>query len=366
MSPVDTEIRSRLSGAAASVQLDVEERLRQVHRKSRRREQGRRVGAGLVALAVAAAGTAFAVRLLPLTGRDETRPGASPAGRIAYTVVTLTGEDESYVIYAADGDGTSVARLSAPEGNAYVPVWSPDGQHVAFIEGTSELGERIVVARADGSAPRVVVEGAESIISVAWSSDGRQLAYVEGDDPDGAVWTVSVEGGQPRRVVSGHWRNVAWSPVGDRLLLAGYRGDYESSDLYLVEVEGGDLTRIVEGSMDEDFAVWSPDGTRIAFVRHVANFDDIAYRSDVYVSSAEGDDVRRLTDWEGFDGFPVWSPDGTRIAFSSDRSSPGEGFGQGFAASIFVMNADGSGVRTLLTAPEGADLTVLVASSWAR
>jgi Tol biopolymer transport system component len=366
MTPIDAEIRSRLSGAAASIELDVEERLREVHRRSRRREQGRRVGAGLVALAVAAAGTAVAIRLLPLAGRDEARPGASSAGRIAYTAVTVTGEGENYGIYAADGDGTGATRIPAPEGDAYVPVWSPDGQHIAFIEGTSELGERIVVAHADGSARQVIVEGTASIISVAWSSDGRQLAYVEGDDPNGAVWIVSVEGGQPRRVVSGHWRNVVWSPVGDQLLVAGYRGDYESSDLYLVEVEGGGLTRIVEGSMDEDFPVWSPDGTRIAFVRHAANFDDIGYRSDVYVSSAEGDDVRRLTDWEGFDGFPVWSPDGTGIAFSSDRSSPGEGFGEGFAASIFVMNADGSGVRTLLTPAEGADLTILVPSSWAR
>jgi TolB protein len=40
-----------------------------------------------------------------------------------------------------------------------------------------------------------------------------------------------------------------------------------------------------------------------------------------------------LTDNPAFDRSPVWSPDGTRIAFVSDRDANME---------IYVMNADGS------------------------
>jgi Tol biopolymer transport system component len=40
---------------------------------------------------------------------------------------------------------------------------------------------------------------------------------------------------------------------------------------------------------------------------------------DIYVMDADGSHVRRLTTAPGEDGWPAWSPDGTRIVFSSGR-----------------------------------------------
>jgi Tol biopolymer transport system component len=84
----------------------------------------------------------------------------------------------------------------------------------------------------------------------------------------------------------------------------------------------------VEGSIDRrltkigNHPAWSPDGTQIAFAW-----------GDIYVVRADGSRLRRLTrDGDAFN--PSWSPNGKRIYFSG---SPG----------LFVVNADGSGRRTL-------------------
>jgi Tol biopolymer transport system component len=64
--------------------------------------------------------------------------------------------------------------------------------------------------------------------------------------------------------------------------------------------------------------------------------------SSIFVMHADGTETTRLTSGDFADGFPAWSPDGSTIAFSTDRSPAG----------IWVVDADGSNVRPLITAPD--------------
>ena len=79
--------------------------------------------------------------------------------------------------------------------------------------------------------------------------------------------------------------------------------------------------------------VWSPDGSRVAFVSQENRSDDI------WVINADGSRPRNLTGntWE-WDKHPSWSPDSRRIVFWSNR----EGRKQ-----IYVMEADGRDVRNI-------------------
>lgn len=83
----------------------------------------------------------------------------------------------------------------------------------------------------------------------------------------------------------------------------------------------------------------SPGGLWVAYV--VENVRE--YEIDVWIARRDGSEARRLTDHWEIDDQPAWSPDGTRLAFRSWRAG-GEG-------DIWVMNADGSGLRNLTPDP---------------
>jgi hypothetical protein len=81
---------------------------------------------------------------------------------------------------------------------------------------------------------------------------------------------------------------------------------------------------------------WSPDGSQIAF----GSSRDGGW--DIYVINADGSGLRRLTTHGARDDSPAWSPDGSQIAFTSDRDGDFE---------IHVMNADGSNIRRVTDHP---------------
>lgn len=120
-------------------------------------------------------------------------------------------------------------------------------------------------------------------------------------------------------------------------------GENAFFDLYSVEPDGSNTTQLT----DRDFLVssqpvWSPNGTKIAFVTYRNG------NSDINVSSADGSDIRRLTTGAEPDLGPSWSPDGSKIAFSSYRNGN---------VDIYVSSADGTGQAVRLTNDPGQDQT---------
>src|SRR5205823_753856 len=86
-------------------------------------------------------------------------------------------------------------------------------------------------------------------------------------------------------------------------------------------------------------AAVSPSGQRVAWVSERDG------NLEIYSMNADGSDPRRLTNDFALDDHPAWSPDGKRLVFTSTRQASGKP-GQGWNA-LYVMNADGSGVKRL-------------------
>lgn len=121
------------------------------------------------------------------------------------------------------------------------------------------------------------------------------------------------------------------------------------------------LAPLADGSLPETVTVQlsdgvqparSPDGSRVA----LSSYRD--RNNEIYVMRADGSLPENLTRHEASDLAPCWSPDGRRIAFTSDRNGerevgpPGSGH---YNSDIFIMNADGTGVRQLTFDPVEAD-----------
>jgi len=120
-------------------------------------------------------------------------------------------------------------------------------------------------------------------------------------------------------------------------------GSAGGSDLFLLDSDGTGLRRLTETRRPESDPAWSPDGGKIAFVRHTSGVEgyrdlgaeiyvlDLATGREVNVSRHEADDLG-----------PVWSPDAEWLAFTSDRDEDEE---------VYAVRADGTDLTRLTNSP---------------
>ncbi|MCU1261307.1 MAG: peptidase [Bryobacterales bacterium] len=88
-----------------------------------------------------------------------------------------------------------------------------------------------------------------------------------------------------------------------------------ATSLWIVPSAGGAPRQITNGTHDSS-ARWSPDGSRLAFLRVNEN-NGKPEPAQIYVLDMHGGEARALTDLPKGAANPVWSPDGQSIAFLS-------------------------------------------------
>lgn len=148
------------------------------------------------------------------------------------------------------------------------------------------------------------------------------------------------------------WYSARWSPDGRRILVRAGLGPGElPTTIAAVRPEGGKVTSIFGpgASLRTRLSVlgadWSPGGKRIVFLaRTVARTDT---QVGFYTIGVDGTRMRKVrgfsdssaTHGGGTFGVMRASPDGRRFAFTRGREG---------SMSIYVMNANGSGLRRVL------------------
>jgi hypothetical protein len=133
------------------------------------------------------------------------------------------------------------------------------------------------------------------------------------------------------------------SPLLGRIVFTSSRGG--NFDIYSSKPDGSDRIRLTDTPDFQEFSPSSsPDGARVVYYGRDGNLFDDFFQYDVYVMNADGTGQTRLTDGSTHDEQPVWSPDGTRIAFV-----------RGFFSDIWIMNPDGSRQLNLTNTPESSE-----------
>jgi len=286
------------------------------------------------------------------TGRDlfslETAgdPQISPDGHwIAYVrkagdIMTDRMRPTIWLVEVATGAQTP---LVAGAGNHMSPRWSPDGKRIAYVSADGGAAQLHVMWLADRTSARITGLP-DSPGAIAWSPDGRSIAYtmrVPGadthlghapDKPDGAKWA------EPLEVID----RVTYRADGAGYLEPGF------DHVFIVSADGGAARQVTFGSWDDGGPLsWSRDGRTILFSanRH-DDWELNPVNGEVYAVDVASGAVRALTTRVGPDAGAQYSPDGTKIAYLGYDDSK-RGYDN---AELYVMNADGSGSRSLTAA----------------
>ncbi len=266
-------------------------------------------------------------RLAVHRGADEIVRAIAGQPGIAATRVLFVRNGR---IMRLDADGANAELLHTAGWPALSPAWHPDGRRFAYTAFVRS-GQPIVVQ--DFGGRREMVPGTDEGLNItpSFSPDGRWIAYAHGTEagmdiylseqaggggPEGGAW------GPPQRLTAGRFADnlsPVWSPDGSRIAFISNRA--RSPQLYVMSADGTGqevLARFDFGATGTTSApAWSPDGSLIAFHREVGG------TPQVFVLDVAARSLRQITGASRNED-PSWAPDGRHLVFVSSRTGPRE------------------------------------------
>ncbi|MEU5422283.1 hypothetical protein ACH4UT_17285 [Streptomyces sp. NPDC020799] len=271
----------------------------------------------------------------------------------------------------ARGDGAQLLYRGQGRASAQNPAFSPDGKSVLFTlfrDGYNEGAAALrVLPLKDGAPARpgtLLDESDRAAVNLPGSSWHPSAGVAFASDRAGRdeVWVLPPGGHRPTRVTEHGgdtgYLEPSFSPDGAWIVFQesvekendGKEGDDDPSalgSLWKVRRDGSDPTRLLDGPAthtDNRQPNWSPKGDRLVFQRRAADSEDWA----LYVMNADGTGLRRLTYGPGEHTDPSWSPDGRSVVFSSTAGGLD-------TPQIFVISADGGRPTRVTRSGDGYD-----------
>jgi TolB protein len=283
-----------------------------------------------------------------------TVPGKN--GRIAFKRHLDSGRSTGS-IFTIDANGKAERRITRPAAGVVddQPDWSPDGSLLVFHRTGTPWA--IYTVRPDGSDLTRLSPPSEDAEGASFLPDGKRVVYTratgkERSFPNGERWIQhsdivvrSVNGGDVRvlirsRPYEGGYLSAHFSPNGSRLVYVRENSPLTKPAgghaLFVARADGSGRRQITPWSLDAgDNPDWSPNGRLILFRSHESG----SKQSQIYVVRPDGSGLRPLTSFKA--GTTVlsysFSPDGKSITFAKS--------GRGGEPDIFVMRANGSDIR---------------------
>jgi len=211
---------------------------------------------------------------------------------------------------------------------------------IAFVRYSVRTGHpRIYVVTLGRGVPKQLRLPGIATEAPAWAPTGRSIAFVAGKNAPASrditgsahLYTAHADGSHARRLTRtpSPVGGAAWSPDGTRLVFVRTSASGSGSSLWMVGLNSGQPRRVTQRQVDLEPS-WAPDGRTIAFLR----IDPATYQSGIWLMRADGSGLHRIL--AGHKGItePVWAPVGRRLLVRD-------------SAAIYSLRPDGSDRRTI-------------------
>ncbi len=285
---------------------------------------------------------------------DLSNATIDPSGtKIAFVISRVdlahNGLDDTLALY--DLRTKTLRELSGGRRTIGYLAWSPTAQNLAAVMDDPKLGsQQLFVIDPATSSQRKLTHVGSDVLQIAWSPDGRRIAFTRKDDllkktgaaayedafrvDDNAyldtqearpyhLWLVDVAGGE-HRLTSGAPSvmdaPLSWSADSRSILYErapAVHALHPFATMYRVDVATGHSAKVTSHTRDEDQGLYSPDGSRVAYL-YVRDGQPVN-QSEAWAQNSNGSnnrDVSKILDRQV--STIAWMPDGKSLLLQID------------------------------------------------
>ena len=245
----------------------------------------------------------------------------SDSGTLIYVPGPPEGESANRSLVSTDREGRQT-RLGIPPGR-YVHVRaSRDGTRLAMDSDDGNEADVHIYELSGAAAPRRLTFGGHNRFPV-WSSDGQSVAFQSDREGDRAIFVQRVDGSGLKRLTTPAKGEEqvpeSWSPDGRHLSFATHKdGSYA---LWVLSVADGKAAPFGDvRSLEPLSSGFSPDGRWLAY--HAQSSREVF--GSVFVQPFPADGTIRQAPRVGRDFQPVWSQKGDELFYMRVAGYSGE------------------------------------------
>jgi WD40 repeat protein len=158
---------------------------------------------------------------------------------------------------------------------------------------------------------------------------------------DWDLWTMAPDGSDPR-ILPGMTPSVeqetVWSPDGSRIAFLSNRDGPTNVQLFVMNADGSSQKRRSDVGLVKSGLSWAPDGESVVVASSIAGGGGW----DLFVARLDDSPIVRLETADA-ELYPDWSPDGEEILYSSGAST--------LELDLWAMRKDGTGPRLIYDSP---------------